>query len=361
MRSPTQKPPDIPVAEFLEHVKDFEMTVLQDNGIDRHLLFRNPKTNNRWFSIKTWNNWLAVTGDMGDYSFQRIPDMFHFFRDPKKELRINPGYWGEKCTLKEDELQEFSGYLLRRTMVKMFREYWDIETAPGSEKHEEKWEAWEDIRWALENPADSNPVRIYDQWNDLGGVPGKIVGDMDWFSSCFTYKYRFLWICRAIVWGIDQYDTRAESLGKWGARFLNLAQTVSGWSKDPSTKVGAVIVRGNRTIASTGFNGFPAGEDDSPELYADRTYKYEHVVHAEINALSFLTAKDRKSKDLVLYSSFPVCPPCMKAIGEAGIHRVVQSRFNPEGRDPSWVQEWSTRLRESLDVAAEFGIQVESY
>lgn len=361
MKHPTQKPPDVTVVEFLEHVKDFEMTVLQDSGVDRQLLFRNPKTNNRWFKITTWNNWLYLTGDMGDYSFERIPDMFHFFRDPKKELRVNPGYWGEKFVGQKEELEEFSDYLLRRTVVSMFRDYWDGPTAPDSKEHEEKWEAWEDIRWTLENPIDSNPVRIYDQWNDLGGTAGKIVGDMDWFSSCFTYKYRFLWICRAIVWGIAQYDERVERLGKWGSRFLSLAQTIGSWSKDPSTKVGAVIVRSDRTIASTGYNGFAMGRDDSPELYEDREYKYRNVIHAEINALSFLTSDDRKSKDLVLYSSFPVCPGCMRAIGEARITHVVQLRFNPAGRAPEWVQEWSTRLTESQRVADELGIQVESY
>lgn len=148
---------------------------------------------------------------------------------------------------------------------------------------------------------------------------------------------------------------------KWNARFLLLAEHIAGWSKDPSTKVGAVIVRSNRTIAATGFNGFPAGEDDSPELYADRVYKYAHVVHAEVNALSFLSEEDRKSKGLTLYSSFPVCPACLRKIGEAGVLRVIQNKLPSEGRSPEWIQEWSTELEESNRIAGVFGISLETW
>ncbi len=45
---------------------------------------------------------------------------------------------------------------------------------------------------------------------------------------------------------------------KWDGRFLNLAKHISEWSKDPSTKVGCVVVGIDREIRSTGFNGFPA-------------------------------------------------------------------------------------------------------
>lgn len=48
-------------------------------------------------------------------------------------------------------------------------------------------------------------------------------------------------------------------LSKWDERFIELARLVATWSKDPSTKVGAVIVRPYRTVASVGFNGFARG------------------------------------------------------------------------------------------------------
>ena len=71
---------------------------------------------------------------------------------------------------------------------------------------------------------------------------------------------------------------------KWDVRFILMARFVSEWSKDPSTKTGAVIVRPDRSVTSVGFNGFPKNMPDDPALYANREEKYSRVVHCEINA-----------------------------------------------------------------------------
>ena len=70
----------------------------------------------------------------------------------------------------------------------------------------------------------------------------------------------------------------------WDRRFLGLAAHIATWSKDPSTKVGAVIVRPNKTIVSVGFNGLPRGVDDLDSRYNERALKYAMTVHAEANA-----------------------------------------------------------------------------
>ena len=57
---------------------------------------------------------------------------------------------------------------------------------------------------------------------------------------------------------------------KWDLRFIELAKHISLWSKDPSTKVGCVVVGEDREIRSTGFNGFPRGIDDDEERLNDR-------------------------------------------------------------------------------------------
>ena len=61
---------------------------------------------------------------------------------------------------------------------------------------------------------------------------------------------------------------------KWDLRFIELAHHISSWSKDPSTKVGCVVVGADREIRSTGFNGFPRGIDDSLERLQNREEKY---------------------------------------------------------------------------------------
>ena len=73
--------------------------------------------------------------------------------------------------------------------------------------------------------------------------------------------------------------------GKWDVRFLKLAHEVASWSKDPSTKVGCVLVKGKKVV-SVGYNGLPMGIEDSIERLTDRELKYEMTVHAEVNAVT---------------------------------------------------------------------------
>ena len=72
---------------------------------------------------------------------------------------------------------------------------------------------------------------------------------------------------------------------KWDHRFIELADHIAQWSKDPSTKVGCVIVGEDREIRSTGFNGFPRGIDDDEERLNNRDLKYPLICHAEENAI----------------------------------------------------------------------------
>src|SRR3989344_2191240 len=74
---------------------------------------------------------------------------------------------------------------------------------------------------------------------------------------------------------------------KWDRRFLALAEHVAQWSKDPSTKTGAVIVDPNNRVVSLGYNGFPRGVNDLPERLSNRELKYKIIVHCERNALLF--------------------------------------------------------------------------
>ncbi len=68
---------------------------------------------------------------------------------------------------------------------------------------------------------------------------------------------------------------------KWDRRFIELARHIAGWSKDPSTKVGCVIVNSDRTIASIGYNGLPRGVIDTPERLGLRDAKLAMTLHAE--------------------------------------------------------------------------------
>lgn len=126
---------------------------------------------------------------------------------------------------------------------------------------------------------------------------------------------------------LAEIPARAARKEKWDRRFLRLAQEVAGWSKDESSKCGAVIVRPDLTVVSLGFNGFPRGMDDRPELYADREVKYSRVIHAELNAI--LTARETV-KGCTLYTNAPCCPRCCVHCLQAGIARFVFAEATPE-------------------------------
>jgi len=107
----------------------------------------------------------------------------------------------------------------------------------------------------------------------------------------------------------------------WDRRFLELAKQISSWSKDPKTKVGAVIANDKRFILGTGYNGFPRGVEDRPERYEDHDTKYAFVVHADLNAI--LNCEHRpEGATFYIWPLFP-CNHCAKAIIQAGIKRVV--------------------------------------
>lgn len=123
----------------------------------------------------------------------------------------------------------------------------------------------------------------------------------------------------------------------WNRRFLELASFISNWSKDPSTKVGAVIVDCNRRIISTGYNGFPIGVSDNQERLENRDFKYKAILHAEENAIMF--AKKDLSRCSLYVSSLPPCSHCASLIIQSGIKNVY-----------TWEQEIPERWQESINI-----------
>lgn len=110
-------------------------------------------------------------------------------------------------------------------------------------------------------------------------------------------------------------------MNKWDIRFLELAKLISTWSKDPSTKVGAVIVRPDKSILSVGFNGFPKSMADTEEWYNNREEKYSRIVHGEINALIHANGSVAGCS-LYTYPFLP-CDRCCVQMIQAGISRIV--------------------------------------
>jgi dCMP deaminase len=132
----------------------------------------------------------------------------------------------------------------------------------------------------------------------------------------------------------------------WDKRFLDLCEHVATWSKDPSTKLGSVIVDDKKRIVSVGYNGFPRGVFDFEERYDDRPTKYLFVAHAERNALD---NAPMMVDNCTLYVTLLPCNECAKSIIQKGITKVVT--YRPTRED---VFNWNI----TLSMFNEAGVEV---
>jgi len=137
-------------------------------------------------------------------------------------------------------------------------------------------------------------------------------------------------------------------MNKWDKRFLDMAELVATWSKDPSTKVGAVIVKGRRFV-SLGFNGLPQGVADTTERLDNRDLKYKMIVHGEINAMIFSPLENLEGCTLYTVPFMP-CSVCAGQIIQHGIKEVV-SYVNHNPR-------WQEDFRISEQMFKESGVEL---
>lgn len=128
----------------------------------------------------------------------------------------------------------------------------------------------------------------------------------------------------------------------WDLRFLKLVQEISTWSKDPSTKVGCVIVNAERRPVSFGYNGFPRGIPDQIEILNDREQKYKRVLHAEQNAILFASTKDLTG--CTVYITHCPCSQCVASLIQLNIARVVAIE------QPDFEQRWKTDVVLTLEL-----------
>ncbi|UOF81425.1 deoxycytidylate deaminase [Caudoviricetes sp.] len=136
---------------------------------------------------------------------------------------------------------------------------------------------------------------------------------------------------------------------KWDARFIELANHVATWSKDPDAQVGAVIAKRNRRNPALGYNGFPEGISDSYDRLSNRARKNSLTIHAELNAI--LNA-DFDITGCTLYVSKPVCLHCAIIIAQKKLARVVQPMLDK-------ASSWHSSQAEAVAILTEAGVQVD--
>lgn len=198
---------------FADDVRFHRMTIIRDDGFNRHLLFNQPGTNNCWFEIVTWGHALVIRGDMGAYIFSRIEDMFEFFRADKRERYgdgINPSYWAEKIEAES----RFGGHreFVEEKFTSAVVEYlieWMREHRADTTK-EERRDLWDAVVSDVVNAEGDSlgarkTIAAFDFQHEV--KDGLYFSFSDFYGNNFEdYTYHYYWICYAIVWAIQKYD-----------------------------------------------------------------------------------------------------------------------------------------------------------
>ena len=140
----------------------------------------------------------------------------------------------------------------------------------------------------------------------------------------------------------------------WDERFLNLAKHISEWSKDPSTKVGCVVVGPDREIRSTGFNGLPRGIEDNDERLNNREIKYPLICHAEENAIMHAARIGISLKDCTAYVTWPPCTRCARSLIQAGVSTIIYPK------DIEIPDRWMEDFNLSLNMLKEAKINIKT-
>ncbi len=216
-RQPTEE-------EFLKDVQHHQMTIPLNEGVYRHVRFRSTKHGwNQWFDLTTWPGMLTISGDMGTWSFSRLPDMFDFFRGSK----INPSYWAEKLqhgnfsgrqggkvwdedVFKERLLDmlkncyEFKGKKLKEitkaVTEEVFRQEYQHAMVMAAYEFTYEFEADRKAREKREET-----MLTLDRWGSQRQAKKFQFDGVD-LPDGMVYSFHLIWCMYAIVWGIQQYD-----------------------------------------------------------------------------------------------------------------------------------------------------------
>ena len=189
---------------FAENTENHTVDIRHDDGLYRHLVCSNEGSSVYRFDIVTYPGYLVVSGDMGEWVFSRVIDMFKFFRSPDGD--INPGYWAEKCCA--GNTTEFSD-----------EKFIDAVTGYVSDYYEDDYEAFTKVMAAVQEDifdlvekGEENPYYCLNEFEySFGGRMSDSPvfrfnqADMSEFSFS-DYTLHFLWALHGIVWAINEYD-----------------------------------------------------------------------------------------------------------------------------------------------------------
>ncbi len=145
---------------------------------------------------------------------------------------------------------------------------------------------------------------------------------------------------------------------KWNYRFMEIALHMASWSKDPSTKVGCVVVGPDKEIRAQGYNGFPRNVNDDIEYRQTRPVKYAFYEHAERNAVYNACSVGVSLKGCIMYVTMPPCADCARAIIQSGIRQVYFMAPPIDATQIKTAGNWRETVSASFEMFKEAGVKV---
>ncbi len=191
--------------QFLKDVAEHQVTILRDDGLYRHVRFRKPGTICQWFDLITWPGYLCYCGDMGEYVFTRLPDMFEFFRRPDSRRGVDLRYWAEKCRA-VDQVDGIKKYDADHAAARIREWIEDVRDGePEGHDYHALMEAVEEEVLRYVGDGEHELRRTVEAFEHEGFRFHDF-----WEVDLTEYTIRFVWCCYALVWGIAQYDAAKQ-------------------------------------------------------------------------------------------------------------------------------------------------------
>lgn len=211
-------------ARFLRDTRGHRMTIIQDDGLHRHIQCWKPGTGDYHFNITTFPGYLVFTGDVGSYVFSRLRDMFEFHRinwdqgTPKIDYR----YWAQKCTAtaRDGGTKEFNEAHFKEAAI---REFWNHDW-PDHKTRRDQWTCH--IRDIIsddhQNSGEATRAMMdyrYHRYSeyDWGGSKTEDVNPFHDFyeHGPFTQpSFSLKWACWAIAHTIRDYDLGGDKFAR---------------------------------------------------------------------------------------------------------------------------------------------------
>lgn len=145
----------------------------------------------------------------------------------------------------------------------------------------------------------------------------------------------------------------------WDETFMHDVYWWARRSKDPRTKIGALLVQWKDKVPfSHAYNGFARDvNDDVPERW-ERPEKYEWVVHAEENAVLNCAPNGYCSRGATMFTQGIPCTRCAdKVIQGKIVEVVVHKQWQDYERQFGW-DKWIDSAKRSEQKFAEAGIKI---